>query len=172
MKKLISLLLAVVLCITVLSACGDSAGDSTGLRDIKWGMSRSEVRKLETAEFVGADDAYIRFYDDDTDQPIVYLGVNTNNKVDLWYYFNSEDTLYKIEYRLSNKKLSDNSYLHVKALMNDLYGNPYSEDVIDPEDENTRSSSWKNAKSDITLTYHGGAEGKTHTMYVTFLPNN
>jgi len=172
MKKLISLLLAVVLCLGVFCSCGKSGGDATGLRDIKWGMTRSEVRKMETAEFVGADEAYIRFYDDDINQPIVYLGSSTNNKVDLWYYFNSKDTLYKIEYRLSNKQLSDYSYAHVKSLMRDLYGNPYSEDVHDPEDEATISSSWKNAKSDITLTYHGGAEGKTHTMYVTFLPNN
>ena len=56
--------------------------------------------------------------------------------------------------------------------MNDLYGKPYQDNVTDPEDENTVSASWKNAKSDITLTYHGGKEGKTHTMYVTFLPNN
>ncbi len=172
MKKSISLLLAVTLCLTLLCSCGGSSGGATGLRNVKWGMTRSEVRKLEQAEFVGADEAYLRFYDEDTDQPIVFLGESTHNKVDLWYYFNSEDTLYKIEYRLSNKQLTDNSYTHVKELMKDLYGNPYNEDAVDPEDENTRSSSWKNAKSDITLTYHGGAEGKTHTMYVTFLPNN
>lgn len=172
MKKIISIFISAMLCIGVMCSCGNSDGGKTGLRDTKWGMTRTEVRKLETAEFVGADDSYIRFYDNDTSQPIVYLGINTRNKVDLWYYFNSEDTLYKIEYRLSNKQLSDTSYKHVKELMRDLYGNPYREDAVDSDDENVISASWKKEKSDITLTYHGGEEGRTHTMYVTFLPNN
>ena len=105
MKKFLSLLFVAVLSTALLCSCGSSGGDETGLRDIKWGMTRSELRKLETAEFVGAADSHIRFYDEDTEQPIVYLGVNTNNKVDLWYYFNTEDKLYKIEYRLSTTNL-------------------------------------------------------------------
>ena len=172
MKKLLFILLSALLCLGLLSSCGGTDGGKTGLREITWGMTRSEVRKAETAEFVGADDGYLRFYDKDTKQPIVFLGVNTRNKVDLWYYFNSEDKLYKIEYRLSHKQVTDVSYKHVRELMNDLYGQPYQADVKDPEDENVISSSWKNAKSDITLTFHNAEEGKTRSLFVTFLPNN
>lgn len=172
MKKFISIICAALLCLGMLCSCGNSDGGATGLRDIKWGMTRTEVRKLEKAEFVGADDSFIRFYDKDVTQPLVFLGVNTKNKVDLWYYFNSENKLYKIEYRLSGKSFRDEDYGVVKELMNAAYGKPYCTDAADPEDETVTYCSWKKAKSDITLTYHGGEEGKTRTMYVTFLPNN
>ena len=172
MKKIISVLIASVLCLSMLCSCGNADGGATGLRNVKWGMTRSEVRKLETAEFVGADESYIRFYDKDTTQPIVFLGVNTKNKVDLWYYFNSEDKLYKIEYRLAGQRINAEDYTAVKTLMNSAYGKSYRTDEKDAEDDRILRCSWKNAKSDISLTYHGGEEGKSHTMYVTFLPNN
>ncbi len=172
MRKTISVLIAVCLCLSILCSCGSSDGGSTGLRNIKWGMTRSEVRKLEQGEFVGADESYIRFYDNDITQPLVFLGDKTKNKVDLWYYFNSEDKLYKIEYRLSSRSFSEDDYGVVKELMNTAYGKPYCTDASDPEDETLTYCSWKKGKSDITLTYRGGKEGKTRTFYLTFLPNN
>ena len=100
MKKTIPILAVIVAFILGLCSCNDADGGKTGLRDITWGMTRTEVRKAESAELVGYDDAFLRFYDTDKSQPIVEIGVNTNNAVDLLYYFDSKDKLFKIEYKL------------------------------------------------------------------------
>ena len=178
MKKFFSLLLVIALSAGLFCSCGSKEASpkeetaETGLRDITWGMTRSEVRKAEKAELVGADDGYLRFYDEDASQPIVFMGVNTRNKVDLWYYFNSDDKLFKIEYRLANGDINKEVYTHVKELMRDKYGDPYEEDASDAEVETHTSTSWKSAKSDITLDLYY-REGKSkNTLYVTFLPNN
>ena len=172
MKKFVSLLMCVILSAGLLCACGNAAdGGETGLRNIKWGMTKSEVRKAETAEFAGADDAYLLYYDRDMKQPIVFHGVNTRNKVDLRYYFNSENKLFKIQYKLSAPSVHQEAYDLVKSLMIDEYGDPYSEDVQSEEDESVVVTSWKKAKSDISLSFDSG-EGSKGVMLVTFLPNN
>ncbi len=177
MKKIFSVLMALVVSASVLCSCGskpkkEEAEDmSTGLRDIQWEMTREQVRKLEKAEFVGYDDNFIRFYDTDVSQPIVELGVYTNNNVDLWYYFNNEDRLFKIEYRLAASKLTDNSYKNVKDMMNDKFGKPYKEDEVDSEDEFVKVTSWKSGKSDIKLSFKNNPDKSLKTMYVTYLPN-
>ena len=158
----------------ILCSCSGSGSDGspTGLREIKWGIDRTEVRKIEQAEFVGYDENFIRFYDKDMSQPIVNMGVNTRNKVDLWYYFNSDDKLFKIEYRVSSPTLNDIAYDIVKDGMTELYGKPYEEDVVAADSPETRITSWKSYKSDIKLSYYIPEKASVKYMYVTFLPNN
>ena len=172
MKKFISIAALFVMLMVLFCACGEKDGSATGLRDIKWGMTRTEIRKTEQADFIGYDENYLRYYDKDVTQPIVELAVNTYNNVDLLYYFNSDDRLYKIEYRLKTSKLTDKSYNNMKALMNDMYGEPYLEDAADKNNENTLVTSWKNAGSDIKLSYSNNEKGNRGVMYVTYLPNN
>ncbi|MDP4118747.1 MAG: hypothetical protein Q8873_06110 [Bacillota bacterium] len=174
MKKLFPVIVIALILIT-LSSCKvikGTDGAPTGLRDITWGMARTEVRKAETAKFMGYDDNYLFYHDTDKKQPIVEMGLNTNNNVDLWYYFNSEDKLFKIEYRLSTPKMTDDYYKLLKSLMSDMYGKPYKEDSPDKEDAHTKITSWKSGKSDIRLSYQANPSSISKIMYVTYLPNN
>ena len=172
MKKIILISVFLLLPTLLFCSCGKKDMTATGLRDIKWGMTRTEIRKIEQAEFVGYDENFLRYYDTDVTQPIVELGVNTYNNVDLLYYFNGEDKLYKIEYRLKTTKLTDKSYNNMKVLMTDVYGAPYLEDAADKNDENTLVTAWKNAGSDIKLSYYNNKDATRGVMYVTYLPNN
>ncbi len=172
MKKILSLAIIfnLIICMLTLCACGENSKNLTGLRDITWGMDRTALLKAEKADYAGADESYVRFYDEDISQPLVFWGVSSNNMVDLLYYFNSEDKLFKIQYRLV-AALNDVSYKEIKNMMSEIYGSPYLEDEKNAEDDNIIKTSWKYKKSDISLEFDYNKNKDRNTMYVVFLPN-
>lgn len=169
MKKILSLILACVIAYSF-TGCNQSANNATGLRDTTWGMTRKEILKTEKSEFLGIDESYVRFYDSDNSQPIVFYGSLFKTKVDLWYYFNSDDLLYKIQYRLISAADME-IYDSIKEMMSALYGTPYQENIKDEESESVTRTSWKYKKSDITLEIDYDAEDDSSVIYVVFLPN-
>jgi hypothetical protein len=169
MRKILSLIVACIIAYSF-AGCNQSANNATGLRDTTWGMTRKEVIKSEKAEFLGTDENYVRFYDRDNGQPIVFYGSLFKTKVDLWYYFNSDDRLYKIQYRLISAADLE-IYDSIKEMMTALYGAPYAENIKDEDDESVTRTSWKYKKSDITLEINYDAEDDSSVIYAVFLPN-
>ena len=169
MRKILSLIVACIIAYSF-TGCNQAANSATGLRDTTWGMTRKEVIRSEKAEFLGTDESYVRFYDKDSSQPIVFYSSLFKTKVDLWYYFNSDDRLYKIQYRLISSADME-VYESIKETMSKLYGKPYQKNIKDEDEESVTRTSWKYKKSDITLEIDYDENDASSKIYVIFLPN-
>lgn len=138
--------------------------ENPDFRNVKWGMTREEVKVREDAELIA-----------DIDEGLMYSTELTTLDMFLCYYFDNEGRLYQAIYGPNYEHSNDNLYITdyegLKENLSKMYGKPDNDRDIwvnslfqgDPEyyglaistGDYTRIAQWKTGKTEINLVLSG-----------------
>lgn len=174
MKKTISIAMAVICVLSILSACGSSGGTAENestitaekqssedyvVRSVKWGMSRDEVMAAEN--------------DDVSEQK--------GKATELYYDVRMFDVTFKLHYNFKNQKLESINYTasisstdlaydladNITKTLNEKYGKPHESDMDSALDG---TQIWLTTDTKIKLWVREN-EGKTNFI-ITYTPSS
>lgn len=114
MKKLFGLLIVLCLAVGVVFAVIVASAENYDVRNVRWGMSKEEVKKREKAELT-----------DEENNVLYYKTMLFGHDYELWYIFD-DDRLVEAQYgNLFSERKYEEDFEKARKLLTKKYGKPH-----------------------------------------------
>ena len=137
MKKLFGLLIVLCLAVSVVFAVIVASAEKYDVRNVRWGMSKEEVKQKEKAELTG-----------EGNDRLYYKTMLFGNQYELYYIFD-DDRLVEVQYgNLFSERPDKEDFEKARKLLTKKYGKPR---ITYNKKDSGEMSEWKHKYTKVSL---------------------